>query len=204
MLTFSSISKASCLAAMSPAAGASGSGWNPSNKAAVFTLTTAVVANDTAESTSAAGGNVFCTKSISSGKYYFECKVVTPSGLYVALAKTTVTTSAYLLNEAYTVVYSASDGKIRGDASNLGFYSTYTTDDVVAFAYDAGTGKIWVSKNNTWQSGNPAAGTGQMYTQSASTAMYPTVFSDASWTKARIITSGTTYSPPSGFSEWGV
>jgi hypothetical protein len=47
--------------------------------------------------------------------------------------------------------------------TNLGIASA--TGDIVKFAYDADTGKLWSGVNNTWfLSGNPATGSSPMYT----------------------------------------
>ena len=57
-----------------------------------------------------------------------------------------------------------------GDFNNAGAtkdytsYSSYTTNDVLMFAIDLDNKKFWYGKNGTWDnSGDPAAGTGQMY-----------------------------------------
>jgi hypothetical protein len=48
---------------------------------------------------------------------------------------------------------------------------TFATNDVLMFAYDSATGKLWVGKNGTWSnSGVPASGTGQVKTLTALTA----------------------------------
>jgi len=42
--------------------------------------------------------------------------------------------------------------------------SSYTNNDVIGVAVDAGNGKIWFAKNGTWQnSGDPAAGTNEAF-----------------------------------------
>jgi len=44
-------------------------------------------------------------------------------------------------------------------ASANAWGATYTTNDIIGVALDADTGKIWFSKNNTWQTGDPNTGT---------------------------------------------
>lgn len=58
--------------------------------------------------------------------------------------------------------YNASDGKIyTGPAfSGVSYGNTFGSNDVIGIAYDADNGKLFFSKNGTWQnSGDPAAGT---------------------------------------------
>lgn len=61
---------------------------------------------------------------------------------------------------AYTSAGATYNASVAGSS-----YSSYTTGDVIGIAYDADNGKLYFSKNGTWQnSGNPGAGTGAIYT----------------------------------------
>lgn len=55
-----------------------------------------------------------------------------------------------------------------GFTSGLTGAGTFATNDVVMFAYDSDTGKLWLGKNGTWtNSGVPASGTGNNATLTA-------------------------------------
>jgi len=50
------------------------------------------------------------------------------------------------------------------------FGATFAANDVIQIAFDADAGKLWFGKNGTWlNSGNPAAGTGQIVSPGAGT-----------------------------------
>jgi hypothetical protein len=69
------------------------------------------------------------------------------------------------------------------------------------FAFDAATGELWVGRNGTWlNSGDPAAGTGEVTTVSLSYSWVATVC-DASTQDADINFGqrAFSYTPPSGF-----
>jgi len=108
-----------------------------------------------------------------SGKWYYEFTLVT-----------------YANNTSYNQQFSIGDGYSTGSVGFSDYfvlYATYlntnywygysgvtdtgiaaATGDVVQFAYDASSGKLWVGKNNTWfVSGNPSAGTSPIYTFSS-------------------------------------
>ena len=58
-------------------------------------------------------------------------------------------------------------GQIRGSGNVItsSWGDTYTTDDVIGVAIDMDDGKVWFSKNGTFQaSGDPAAGTNAAFT----------------------------------------
>ena len=154
----------------------------------------------------AASGNVIyghaqSTIFANSGKWYFEAQLTTQQNdTGLGLGNTSSDPSGqYIGGDANSVGY-LSDGRLFYNGSLVATYSSYITTDVVACAFDCATGKIWIAKNNTWQnSGDPAAGTGQVQT--------------VSWTAfaalARTVGSGAiafnfgqrpfSYTPPTGF-----
>lgn len=52
---------------------------------------------------------------------------------------------------------------------------TYAVNDVLMFAYDAATQKLWVGKNGVWLGANPATNTGQAATMGTSGAYRPII-----------------------------
>jgi hypothetical protein len=146
-------------------------------------------------------GHAQSTIFANSGKWYFEAQLTTQQNdTGLGLGNTSSDPSGqYIGGDANSVGY-LSDGRLFYNGSLVATYSSYITTDVVACAFDCATGKIWIAKNNTWQnSGDPAAGTGQVQT--------------VSWTAfaalARTVGSGAisfnfgqrpfSYTPPTGF-----
>ena len=106
-------------------------------------------------------------------------------------------------NQAY--VYNGNGYVYDGQANPVGSqYSTYTTNDVISFAFDATNGKLYVAKNGTWQnSGNPAAGTGAVVTGITTSSLWFAGVADGggsttSWT-ANFGQRPFSYTAPSGY-----
>jgi hypothetical protein len=106
------------------------------------------------------------------GKVYLEYTCVT-----AALSGYGATRGAG--NFDLTITTSAYPGSPQDSANNVGFFSTagilkndavlfagsFTNGDVINFAWDGATGKVWLGKAGTYlNSGNPAAGTGEVAT----------------------------------------
>ena len=101
-----------------------------------------------------------------SGKFYFEVTCTSLDTVRTWIGFLTTQTNAFAsggtasYNLTYSALYAASDGYIyynTGSSAYATYGATYTTGDVIGIAYD--NGKIWWSKNGTWQaSGNPATG----------------------------------------------
>jgi hypothetical protein len=89
---------------------------------------------------------------------------------------------------------------IVGTPSGNTTYTTWTVNDIVNFAYDANTGKVYIGKNGTWfNSGNPAAGTGFVYQYTAGTTLIP---GGSFYSAAATYNFGQrpfAYTPPTGF-----
>ena len=109
-------------------------------------------------------GHTKSTLFVSSGKWYFEYTLGTFQGdTAMGLANSSAALTTFSGENTNSVGYLA-DGRFFYNNSSTS-YSSYTTGDVIGIAFDCATGKIWIAKNNTWQnSGNPAAGTGQVQT----------------------------------------
>ena len=101
----------------------------------------------------------------SSGKFYCEFTLTTyqgDTGVGVA-ASIADPDEDWIGEQAYMIGYLA-DGRIFQNSSSTS-YSSYAAGDVIGVAFDVATGKVWFHKNGTYQnSGNPAAGTGQVGT----------------------------------------
>lgn len=100
------------------------------------------------------------TFSASSGKWYWEV-TVTSGG--VGTVGALVDGAAETYYPGYTssdgISYPSGGGVYRGGAP-IQTYNSFTTNDVIGVALDLDNGKIFFSKNGTWQgSSDPAAGT---------------------------------------------
>jgi len=128
----------------------------------------------------------------SSGKFYAEMTVGTTLG----------TTS-----NAWPRFGVAGYGMGIGGYVNFGgsSYGTFTTGDIMSVAWDVATGKIWWGKNGTWlNSGDPAAGTGNISTftyDSASAYVQLTLFYSTTGSTGSVNfgQQGFTYTPPTNF-----
>ena len=99
------------------------------------------------------------------GKIYWEG---IGSNYYYGISHVDASRNSYLGQQADQVGWFR-DGTFWVGAANVGtFGPAFTTSDVAMLAYDPDTGKLWVGKNGTWHnSGNPTAGTGEVYTVNA-------------------------------------
>jgi len=103
------------------------------------------------------------------GKWYWEVQIKNKSsgssGCGLAI-DTWSTTDAGSTAEGLRVIFTAgtaSDGKLYETYSDTQYLSsqitTFSADDYLGFAYDADSGKMWISKNGTYiSSGNPVTG----------------------------------------------
>ena len=137
--------------------------WNPLDKAANTTL-----ANGNLDCTwTASSGGMKGTIGISSGKWYWEITV--GANTSVGLIKSSVGQanswpgdSVYGSGGSYGY---APDGQKVTNSSYSAYGTAHVNGDVVGVAYDATNGKLFFSRNGTWQaSGDPAAGTNAAYT----------------------------------------
>ena len=102
---------------------------------------------------------------------------------------------------ANSVGYVCNDGDIYVGGVAVVTGATPSAGDIIMFAFDAATGELWVGRNGTWlNSGDPAAGTGEVTTVSLSYSWVATVC-DASTQDADINFGqrAFSYTPPSGF-----
>ncbi len=143
-----------------------------------------------------------------SGKFYFEMTVNVAGNSGQSTCMGVVNTAA-----AYFLSYIGIDangwGYIwNGDKAHSGsssaFGASYTNGDVIGCAFDITAGKVWFSKNGTWQaSGDPAAGTNEAYS-GLSGRLMPAIalYYNADSVTVAFADADLTYAPPTGFVAW--
>ena len=103
------------------------------------------------------------TIAMRSGKWYCECLVNTVGNTMVGLLNSSASLSQHIGSNANSWGYYHNGQKyLNNSATNYG--NTYTNADIIGIAYNADSGKLWFSKNGTWQaSGDPAAETNEAF-----------------------------------------
>ncbi len=178
--------------------------WNLLDKSAGITLS----ATELKATASTQGWKtVRASSSRSSGKYYFEVRIdATDAGRnhMVGICQS----GTQLFNHlafSFGRGYLGSDGNFWNGISTGAPAVTYTAGDVVCVAFDAGAGKVWFAKNNTWlASGDPANDANPAFS-GLSGAWFPAVspYEINTAGTARFRSTHFTYTPPSGFAAWG-
>ena len=112
---------------------------------------------------------IYSTLAASSGKYYFETKLISESNAASLVGISgAVTTEPYLGENQYTYAYRLGTGELRNNATNSAFGNTCGVNDIFMVAVDLDNNKLYFGINGTWQnSGDPtsgATGTGAAYT----------------------------------------
>lgn len=178
--------------------------WNLLDKSTGISLSASELK---ATAGTAAWKTVRASSSRSTGKYYFEVRIdATDAGRNheVGICPSTTNLESYLILTG--IGYDGATGHFGKDNISLGSPGvTYTTGDIVGVALDAGAGKIWFAKNNTWlASGDPANGINPAYS-SLSGSWFPAFspFEVNTAATARFRSAHFTYTPPSGFAAWG-
>ena len=101
---------------------------------------------------------------MTSGKWYCEVLVNSAGNPSIGILNSTASLSSWIGSSSGNTWGYYNDGTKNTGGTATSFGSTYTTNDIIGVAYDAGAKKIWFAKNGTWQaSGNPAAGTNEAY-----------------------------------------
>ena len=132
--------------------------------------------NLTWKKSDAAGDNYCCASSISipsSGKWYWEVTVTDgasgANSIGIIPDTSTLQQTSNVIPGDFGITTNAfgyySDGTKLTAASPAAYGNSFTTGDVIGVAVDTTNGKIWWSKNGTFQaSGDPAAGTNAAFT----------------------------------------
>ena len=129
---------------------------------------------DVNSSTTLSNGNLFCDKTgtsgyglvkssiaVSSGKWYCEYKLSGADQVVgVTLASNGVGNGDYVSSVAGGIGYYSANGSIYTISGSSAYGNTFGSGDVIGIALDLDNGKVFFSKNGTFQnSGDPAAGT---------------------------------------------
>jgi len=148
----------------------------------------------TSGSTSAIG-----TLGVSSGKWYFEVLTTTSACAIGVAPPDFFNKEIGETSTSYSYTYSGTK-YTNGSTSSYG--NSYTANDIIGVALDLDNGKIWFSKNGTFQaSGDPVAGTNAAFTGLSGTftvgvsRMTPTQQSGSLNCGQRPFS----YTPPTGF-----
>jgi hypothetical protein len=143
----------------------------------------------------------FGTMVLGASKYYWEITITQagpavghPTGEWgVAINGTT----AVYLNDGYYRIASGAAYNVYGNS--------FTTNDIIGIAFDGVNGKLYFSKNGTWQnSGDPVAGTGYAESGLATNTYFPSVSQNTSSGTTAIFSANFgqrpfSYTPPTGF-----
>ena len=176
--------------------------WDSGNAAAGV-----VLSNNDLTVTNGGGSyvaGVLATFSMSSGKGYFEV-IYDASGSSVSVGVAVASRDLDGTNTTDVWVHISSFGTTGGDGASGPMFAAWSAGDVIGVAVDVDAGKIWFARNGAWLQGDPAAGTGEVFsTVDTGVDIYPftqvvsgpaqvtAAFSEASWS----------YSAPSGFSAF--
>jgi hypothetical protein len=141
------------------------------------------------------------TDVVPSGKVYWEMLVdAQTANLNVGIGKGVSTAGFW--GEAVDSIGYAATGAVFKNSVQILTYASYTAGDRIMVAFDSATGEVWFGKNGTWN-GDPAAGTGEATTLSATAAdSYHRLGATLrrSGDKVTGVFSSFTYPPPTGFS----
>lgn len=152
------------------------------------------------------GDTSFATIPVSSGKWYAEFTLSNSSYPSIEIFNMNYPPNfgssgngrASLSPYGYGYVY---NGTKQNNGSASAYGSSLVVGDVVGIALDMDNGKVWFSKNGTWQaSGDPAAGTNAAFT--GLSGNFAIGFCDSqtvSYSRANFGQRPFTYTPPSGY-----
>ena len=119
--------------------------------------------------------SVFGSLGMHTGKWYFECQLTSIggnnnpncAGVGVIASSQTYRANTYFSKDSAGYAYMAKNGETSNNDAihNTGYTAWNNAGDVVGIAFDADNGKIYFSRNGTWQgSSNPATGANPAYT----------------------------------------
>jgi hypothetical protein len=139
---------------------------NPLYKGSLQTISNANLTSSKSSGTNIS--DVWGNFGMTSGKWYFECTVTAlASTVYIGIGQgggTGEPTDDLAVSPA-SYYYGSNDGnKFYGNTGSA-YGDPFGAGNVIGCAIDMDSGKIWWSKDGTWQaSGNPAAGTNAAFT----------------------------------------
>lgn len=175
--------------------------WNPADKATPMTLSNGDLT--VAWNYSGYYCSLRANQGKSSGKWYWE---VTPTTIsteaLIGVANSSARLDYYTGQDANGWSYYKVNGNKYNNAISTAYGTSYAAGNIIGIALDMDAGKVWFSKNGTWQnSGDPAAGTNAAFTGLTGT-LYPTTSGAIVGNHtANFGASAFTYSAPSGFNS---
>jgi hypothetical protein len=151
------------------------------------------------------GGNSSkpATIGVNSGKWYCEILLDSSSSnaILVGIIPSTMNPSASYPGSASGGYGYFGDGQKYFNGVGSAYGSAISNGDIVGIAFDLDNGKVWFSRNGTWQaSGDPAAGTNAAFTSiPAGTWFLSAGHSGTCTMSANFGQRPFTYTPPTGF-----
>jgi hypothetical protein len=149
-------------------------------------------------------GNSYCPSTIgaTTGKWYCEVFMTSVStAAIVGIVNENASLATYPGGNANGYGYFR-DGQKYTNGSGSAYGNSYTDNDIIGIALDLDNGKVWFSKNGTWQaSGDPAAGTNAAFTgiSATNTWFFACGNSGVTTQNANFGQRPFAYTPPSGF-----
>jgi hypothetical protein len=139
---------------------------NPLYKGSLQTISNANLTSSKSSGTNIS--DVWGNFGMTSGKWYFECTVTAlASTVYIGVGQgggTGEPTDDLAVSPA-SYFYGSNDGNKFYGNTGTAYGNTFGAGNVIGCAIDMDNGKIWWSKDGTWQaSGDPAAGTNAAFT----------------------------------------
>jgi hypothetical protein len=123
------------------------------------------------------------TIGVSSGKWYWETTYASGASALFGVATASSSLTNYIGSEASSYGYYSLNGNVYNNNTASAYGSAYAINDVIGIALDLDNGKIYFSKNGTWQnSGSPTGGTGAAY--SSLTGTFFPAYADANTSAA--------------------
>lgn len=179
-------------------------------------LSTTAIANDTATGLASSNSSVRGTQARTSGKFYFEVKVLSAPGTALftigMMDDTTASGAAMdaslLANSAGHTMFNGTDQSNGWTGVNLGAAFSLANNDILGVAADFTNQFYYLSKNNTYfLSGDPtsgATGTGAVG-NGARTNARPmlTVWGASNGVYQLITGAGSILNLPTGYTAWG-
>ena len=112
---------------------------------------------------------VSSTFGVTAGKWYWESVIINPQQSLIGVENGLGSSAEYVGQSVNGWSYDMYTGNLYNSGS-VSYGDTFTTNDVIGIAVDMDSGKLWFSKNGTWQnSGSPTAGTNPAATNLAGT-----------------------------------
>ena len=131
--------------------------------------------------TGTAWRSLMASLGVSSGKWYYECKVKnlgTATRIGLIDVDQMLQANGYFNSLSRGYAYGSNGKKYNNDASTT-YGNTYTTNDIIGVAMDLDNGKLYFSKNGTYEnSGDPTSGstgTGSAYDISSGYTYAPSI-----------------------------